>query len=150
MKLPITPPPSSPTPRNTGHHRAEPGAREDGEHEELHLGLDEVRGHHDDAPLDQRAGHDELGPAEIRGPPPYPRPGQRRELDDEVEQDHLGGGEAEGVAGEDRREVDHGVDAVLEEEVGEEEPAQIRNTQGEPVSSTLSAVAVGMTSGTFF
>ena len=30
------------------------------------------------------------------------------------------------------------------------EPAQMRNTQGDPVSITLSAVAVGMISGTCF
>ena len=96
------------------------------------LGLDEERGHHHGRPLAERDHDDALGPQPVGGPRPAQRADQRRDLDHDVEDDELRHRKAQGLGGEDRRERDHRIDAVLVEKIRAEEAAQVAVAEDRP------------------
>src|SRR5215470_5259480 len=110
-------------------HRSEPGAGHHCKDPELCRRLHEVGGDDHRRPLDEGDHHHALGAEVVDGLGPGERAAEGGDLDDDVEDNEPLHGKAQGLRGEDRGEGDHGVHAVLVEEVGAHEAAQIPESE---------------------
>src|SRR5215470_10415350 len=110
-------------------HRSEPRARHHCKDPELCGRLHEVGGDDHRRPLDEGDHHYALGTEVIDRLGPGQRTAEGGDLDDDVEDDEPLHGKAQRLRGEDRGEGDHGVHAVLVEEVGAHEAAEVPESQ---------------------
>src|SRR5215470_1655403 len=110
-------------------HRSEPGAGHHCKDPELCGRLHEVGGDDHRRPLDEGDHHYAPGTEVIDRLGPGQRAAEGGDLDDDVEDNEPLHGKAQGLRGEDRGEGDHGVHAVLVEEVGAHEAAQIPESE---------------------